>query len=267
MSLIKKPDELKIIREGGEKIGAILEKLAKMAAPGVTLAQLDAEAERLIIEVGGQPSFKEYKSRASDKPFPSTICACVNEELVHAPANRDRALCIGDILSIDIGMVWPAEKGFFTDTALTIPIGPIKKEVALLLERTQKALEIGIAEVRPGKSIADIGRATEAYLKPFGYGIVRALVGHGVGYKVHEPPQVPNYYQKALENIKIEPGMVLALEPMVTLGTHEVKTLDDGWTIVPVDDSLCAHFEHTVIATDGEPMVVTRRPDEIAPSP
>ncbi len=167
-----------------------------------------------------------------------------------------------DILSIDIGMRWPAKDGFFTDTAITIPLGPIKKEVELLLERTQKALEIGMAEVRPGKSVADVGRAIENYLKPFGYGIVRALVGHGVGYKVHEPPQVPNYYQPALEKIKIEPGMVLALEPMVTLGTHEVKTLDDGWTIVPADDSLCAHFEHTVIATEGDPVVVTRRPDE-----
>lgn len=261
MSLIKKPDELKLIHEGGEKLGAILAKLAKMAAPGVTLLQLDTEAERLIIESGGVPSFKGYRVRVSDTPFPSTICACVNEELVHAPGNRDRALHAGDILSIDIGMQWPAKDGFFTDTALTIPLGPVKKEVELLLERTQKALEIGIAEVRPGKSVADIGRAIENYLKPFGYGIVRALVGHGVGYKVHEPPQVPNYYQKALENVKIEPGMVLALEPMVTLGTHEVKTLDDGWTIVPADDSLCAHFEHTVIATDGDPMVVTRRPD------
>ncbi|MEK7102540.1 MAG: type I methionyl aminopeptidase [Patescibacteria group bacterium] len=261
MSSIKQPEELKLIQEGGEKIGAILAKLAKMAAPGVTLAQLDAEAERLIIESGGVPSFKGYKARAGDTPFPSTICACVNEELVHAPANRDRALLASDILSIDIGMQWPAKDGFFTDTALTIPLGPIKKEVELLLERTQKALEIGIAEVRPGKTIADIGRAIEDYLKPFGYGIVRALVGHGVGYKVHEPPQVPNYYQKALENVKIEPGMVLALEPMVTLGTHEVKTLDDGWTIVPVDNSMCAHFEHTVIATDADPVVVTRRPD------
>ena len=243
-------------------MGVILEKLAKMAAPGVTLAQLDTEAERLIVECGGAPSFKGYKARAGDTPFPSTICACVNEELVHAPGNRDRALHTGDILSIDIGMRWPAKDGFYTDTALTIPLGPIKKEVELLLERTQKVLEIGIAEVRPGKSIADIGRAIENYLKPFGYGIVRALVGHGVGYKVHEPPQVPNYYQKALENVKIEPGMVLALEPMVTLGTHEVKTLDDGWTIVPADDSLCAHFEHTVIATDGDPVVVTRRPEE-----
>ncbi len=262
MSLTKKPDELKLIQEGGQRIGAILEKLAKMAAPGVTLAQLDTEAERLIIEAGGVPSFKGYKARTGDTPFPSTICACVNEELVHAPGNRARALGASDILSIDIGMRWPAENGFFTDTALTVPLGPVKKEVELLLERTQKALEIGMAKVRPGKSVADIGRAIENYLKPFGYGIVRALVGHGVGYKVHEPPQVPNYYQKALENVKIESGMVLALEPMVTLGTHEVKTLDDGWTIVPADDSLCAHFEHTVIATDGDPMVVTRRPDE-----
>ena len=262
MSLTKKPDELKVIQEGGEKIGAILEKLVKAAAPGITLAELDAEAERLIVEAGGVPSFKGYKARASDTPFPSTICVCVNEELVHAPGNRARALHTGDILSIDIGMRWPAKDGFFTDTALTIPLGPVKKEVELLLERTQKALEIGIAEVRPGKSVADIGRAIEAYLKPFGYGIVRALVGHGVGYKVHEPPQVPNYYQKALEGVKIEQGMVLALEPMVTLGTHEVKTLDDGWTIVPADDSLCAHFEHTVIATDGDPLVVTRRSEE-----
>lgn len=258
--MVKKKEELKIIAEGGKKLGAILLKLSKMVAPGVTLRELDEQAERLIIEAGGRPAFKGYKSRPTDSPFPSTICACVNEELVHGIADRDKELKIGDIFSIDIGMEYPAKNGFFTDTALTVAVGPIDKETQLLLQRTQESLKRGIAAAAPGNSIADIGKAIEDYIKPFGYGIVRGMVGHGVGYKVHEPPQIPNYYNAALEHIKIEPGMVLALEPMITLGTHEIETAEDGWTVVPTDRSLCAHFEHTIIVTDGEPIVATKRP-------
>lgn len=259
MSMIKTPEEQKIIAEGGNILGGILLKISKMAAPGVTLKEIDTEAERLIVEAGGRPAFKGYKSRPTDSPFPSTICASVNEELVHGIADRDKTLRSGDIFSIDIGMEYPAKDGFYTDTALTVAVGPIDKETQLLLERTDEALKRGIAAAVPGNSIADIGKAVEEYIKPFGYGIVRGMVGHGVGYAVHEPPQVPNYYNAALEEIKIEPGMVLALEPMITLGTHEIETAEDGWTVVPTDRSLCAHFEHTIIVTEDKPIVATQR--------
>jgi len=268
--MIKKKEELEAIKNGGAKLGAILSKLEKMVEPGLSVRELDAEAERLIKEVGGEPSFKGYAGRAGDTPFPSVICASINEELVHGVANRDIKLKEGDIFSIDIGMRYPIisnqqsaiNNSFFTDTALTVAVGSVPEEVEQLLERTKKSLEIGIEQVRAGNSIADIGKAIEDYLKPFNYGIIRALVGHGVGYAVNEPPQVPNYYNPALEKIKIKPGMVLALEPMVALGSYEVETLDDGWTIVTRDHSLCAHFEHSVVATEGEPLVVTRRCDE-----
>jgi len=260
--MTKKQSEIKLIKEGGAILGAILQKLAEMCEPGLSLKELDAKAEKMIKQAGGRPAFKGYTGSSDIPPFPSTICASLNEELVHGVANRDVKLKEGDIFSIDIGMQWPSSKGLFTDTALTIPVGSVPKEVEKLLERTKKSLEIGIEQVRVGNSIADIGKAIENYLKPFNYGIIRALVGHGVGYDVNEPPQIPNYYNSALEKIKIEPGMVLAIEPMVSLGSHEVDVLDDGWTIIMQDKKLCAHSEHTVIATEGDSIVATRRSGE-----
>jgi len=277
MAYLKSKEEQKLIIEGGKIIGEILEKLAKLCQPGVSAFVIDKEAERMIRKAGGIPAFKGYHSHKNEPPFPSTICACVNEELVHGIATPEKILKDGDIFTIDIGMEWPKatssklkvykvikskEKGYFTDTALTVVVGKVPEKTQQLLNVTKKALEIGIGAVKIGGTIADIGKAIENYVKPQGYGIVRDLVGHGVGHAVHEEPRVPNYYDKSLENWIIEPGVVIAIEPMISMGGHKVITADNGWSISMADGSLCGHFEHTVVVTEEGVVVATRRPGE-----
>lgn len=266
---IKTPPELTLIKKGGVLMGKILKEVQEFTRPGMSLAAVDAEAERLIVACGGKPAFKGYKSRPSDPPFPSTICASINEELVHGIARPNVFLKNGDIFSIDIGMEWPLDNGhskhgYFTDTAITFPIGKIAPEIQKLLQVTRQALEVGIKAAKPGRTVASIGKAIEEYVTSQGtYGIVRDLVGHGVGHAVHEDPQIPNYYDPSLERIKLRPGMVIALEPMISLsGEINVKMKRDGWTIVMADNSPCAHFEHTLIITPTGNNVVTRRPEE-----
>jgi len=272
MSYIKNPEEIAQIVAGGKLIGEILEKLATMVRPGISAWKIDQEAERLILEAGGRSAFSGYSLKGVP-PFPSAICACVNDELVHGFATKEKILHDGDIFSIDIGMEWPygnqkseirnqKQRGYFTDTALTVAVGKISEKTKQLISITCMALEVGIGQCRTGNSIADIGRAIQKYVEPQGYGIVRDLIGHGVGHAVHEDPPVPNYYSKELKNWKLEPGVVIAIEPMITMGDYHVKTDDDRWTIRTADGSLCAHFEHTVVITEGEPIVVTRRPNE-----
>ena len=269
MAYIKSQEELKYIIDGGKKMGAILEELAGMVAPGISAYDIDQRAEELIKKAGGRPAFKGYRSSKSDPKFPSTICASVNDEIVHGIATKEKILRNGDIFSIDIGMQWPLDcgagergNGFFTDTALTVPVGQIDEKTKQLLSVTKKSLEIAIENIRIGGSIADIGKAVEQYIKPQGYGIVRDLVGHGVGHGVHEEPRVPNYYEAGLEEWKIEPGVVIAVEPMITMGDHRIDIDDDQWTIRTADGNLSAHFEHTIAITEDGPVVVTRRPNE-----
>lgn len=270
MAYIKKQEDIALITEGGKKMGEILDALTKLVEPGVSAWEIDQEAERLILEAGGRPAFKGYTGGKGNPPFPSTICACVNEENVHGIATKKKVLKDGDIFSIDIGMQWPVGcgkgkkgNGFFTDTALTLPVGTVPAKTMRLLEVTRKALEIGIEQARPGNTIRDIGKAIQAYIDPLGYGIIRDLVGHGVGHDVHEPPNVPNYDNPHLDEWKIEPGVVIAIEPMITLGSPEVDVADDGWSVITKDKSLNAHFEHTVVVTEEGPRVVTRRPSEL----
>ncbi len=269
MSYTKTREEQSWIEEGGHIIGEILEYLGTLAVSGATAYDIDREAEALIKKAHGRPSFKGYRSRKSDPPFPTTICASLNEEVVHGIATKTKVLNNGDIFTIDIGMEYPINSGlgrfgngFFTDTAITVAVGSVPPETALLLERTYESLKQAIHIARVGNTIATIGKTVEGYIKPFGYGIVRDLVGHGVGYQVHEDPRVPNYYDRDLEKIELTPGMVLAIEPMITLGRHEVETAKDGWSISTVDKSLSAHFEHTIIVTEGNPIVATKRPGE-----
>ncbi|MBD3311652.1 MAG: type I methionyl aminopeptidase [Candidatus Magasanikbacteria bacterium] len=269
MSYIKQKKEIEIISKGGEILGRILESLVEKVEPGVSAYEIDKAAEKMIIRAGGRPSFKNYRSRKGEPPFPSTICACINEEIVHGIASKDKILKSGDIFTIDIGMQWPVkdldkgERGYFTDTSITVSVGEIPNEARQLLNVTKKALEIGISKCYTGNTIADIGKEIQDWVEPQGYGIVRDLVGHGVGHEVHESPRVPNFYDKDLENWKLEPGVVIAIEPMLTLGNYEVITADDGWSVATKDASLSAHFEHTVVITTSEPLVVTRRPEEI----
>ncbi|MFA7654194.1 MAG: type I methionyl aminopeptidase [Candidatus Magasanikbacteria bacterium] len=273
--LIKQPYEIKQLIAGGHIIGEILGKLAKMTKAGMTTWEVDKAAEEMIIKAGGKPSFKGYMSHHYDPPFPTTICASRNHELVHGIAKKETILQNGDVFSIDIGMEYPIGKskiqnsksqttrGWFTDTAITLAIGEIDQKVRELMRVTRQALEVGIKAVKPGHSVAEIGKAIETYVKSQGkYGIIRDLVGHGVGHEVHEEPRVPNYYDKSLEKFILKPGMVIAIEPMISLGGEEVETGPDGWTIEMSDGSTCAHFEHTIVVTRFGREVVTRRPNE-----
>lgn len=259
MIRIKTPQEISTIIEGGKIIGTLLQELIARAQPGVTTRELDQYAEEQILAAGGVPSFKHYRSYESDPAFPSTICASVNDQLVHTPAS-DYVLKAGDVLKIDIGMKYPNTKeGMYTDTARTLIVGGASTpELDHLLTITQQSLDAGIAKARAGNSVADIAKAIEGHIVPHNYGIIRQLVGHGVGHAVHEEPHVPNFYSSTTPKVTLKPGMVLAIEPMVSLGGHAIETGDDGWAITMSDGSLCAHFEDTVIITDSKPIIATR---------
>ena len=232
-----------------------------MAKSGVSTWEIDQAAENMIKAAGGHPSFKGYASRSGETPFPCVVCVSINHELVHGVAKKNVVLKTGDILSIDIGM---ERQGCYTDTAITVPIGKIPAKTRQLLNVTRESLEVAIKEVKAGISVAAIGRSIEKYVKSQGnYGIVRDLVGHGVGHAVHEEPRIPNYYDPQLEKFILKPGMVLAIEPMISLGDCRIKVGDDNWTIEMADCSLCAHFEHTVVVTEKGCTVVTRRPKEL----
>ena len=254
---VKTPEELEIISKGGKRMGKILDRLCRMVKPGITTEELDVAAERMIREAGGEPAFKSYTPRMGVTPFPTTICASLNSEVVHAPAVPSRLIKEGDLVKIDIGMRWPKEKGFYTDTARTVIVGQVDKKVAKLVEVTKRALKVGIRQVRAGNRVSDISKAIEAYIERFGFGTVRDLVGHGVGYKVHEPPEIPNFWQEGFPDCVLQEGMVIAIEPMVNLGSWRVKVQPDGWTIVTADGSPSAHFEHTVIVRKRGAEVVT----------
>ena len=258
--LIKTKKEIDILKKDGQVLGQILANLSKICVSGKNTWEIDKKAEELILKAGGKPAFKNYQGDPRDLPFPSTICACINDQIVHAIASKKVVLRDGDIFTIDIGM---EKNGLFTDTAITLAIGEIPSSTKELMRVTKQSLEEGIKAVRPGNSVADIGKAIENYVKSQGkYGIVRDLVGHGVGHGVHEDPVIPNYYDRKLENFKLKPGMVLAIEPMITTGDWRIKDGPDGFSIDTADGSLCAHYEHTVIVTEEGCEVITRIPGE-----
>ncbi len=255
MSSIKSQQDISSLKEGGKIIGRILNAAIAMAKPGVTTKQIDEFVEAEITKAGGRPSFKNYKPSPSEEPFASSICASVNDEVVHTPAS-EYVLKEGDILTVDVGMEY---KGMYTDTAKTTGVGVISQEDQALLDVTQKSLEAGIKAVKAGAAVADISKAVENYVNSQGkYGVIRSLVGHGVGYDVHEPPHIPNYYSPSHKHVELKAGMVIAIEPMITRGSHEIETLDDGWTIVTSDGSNAAHFEHTVVVTEAGVEIITQ---------
>lgn len=256
MVTIKKPQEVKTIAAGGKILADILEQLFDQVKPGVKTLDLDKLAEKLIIQAGGKPSFKNFKGRAEEKPFPTTICASVNNQLVHTPAS-DYELKEGDIFTIDIGMRYPAEGGFYTDMARTRAIGPVSPLARKLIKVTKQALEIGIAQVKHGNHVSDISKAVQKYVEASGFSVVRQLVGHGVGYEVHEEPRIPNFFDSKHTDVELKNGMVLAIEPMVNVGEYAIKTLNDGWTIVAADGGLSAHFENTVAVTEAGSKILT----------
>jgi methionyl aminopeptidase len=245
---IKSPREIEIMRRGGKITSTALSMLLRTAKAGMTLRELDRLAERAIRDQGGVPTFKGYNG------FPASICASVNEVVVHGIPG-DYALRDGDLLSIDIGTTF--EK-YVSDTAATIPIGRVSAAAERLMRVTQECLMLGIAAMQKGNRLSDIGHAVQQHAESHGYGVVRALVGHGVGRKMHEEPQVPNYGEPG-RGIVMRPGLCLAIEPMISEGTHEVETKADGWTVVTADGKLAAHFEHTVALTEEGPRILTLR--------
>jgi len=251
MIIIKSPREIEIMRRGGKITARALSLLLRSARVGMTTRELDRMAEKSIREQGGIPTFKGYNGYAA------SICASVNSEVVHGVPG-DYVLREGDILSIDIGTTF---EGYVSDTAVSIPIGNVSEDALTLMRVTQECLMRGIAQMREGNCLGDIGHAIQEHAQAHGYGIVRTLVGHGVGRKMHEEPQVPNY-GKPGQGVLLKRGLCLAIEPMVTQGAHEVKTLKDGWTVVTVDGKLAAHFEHTVALTDEGPRILTLREND-----
>lgn len=246
---------MEMIKQGGMILAQVLATVAKKVTPGAHTKELDQLAEKLIREAGGEPAFKGYVGPVS--PYAHTLCTSVNEAVVHEPPEPGHTLREGDIVGLDIGMRYPAKNGFYTDTALTVPVGKIPTKTAKLLADTKEALMIGVQAVKIGGDIKDIGRAIEKFLKPKKYGIVKDLVGHGVGYGVHEDPQIPNYDDPETKSLIIKPGLVIAIEPMINLGKSNVVFERNGWTVTTKDKSLSAHFEVTVMVTEKGAEIVT----------
>lgn len=248
--ITKSKTEREEMRAAGALVAEILEVLARAVRPGVTTGELDALAARELKRYGATSNFKGYHGGLY---FPGTICASVNEEVVHGiPGSR--ALKEGDIISIDFGAVY---KGWNGDSAITVPVGKVSSEAERLLRVTQEALQQGIARARSGNRVQDIGRAIQQHVEAAGFSVVRQYVGHGIGREMHEEPQVPNYVDEHQHNPLLRPGMVIAIEPMVNAGRAATRVLPDKWTVVTADGSLSAHFEHTVAITEGEPDILT----------
>lgn len=251
---LKNKSEIEIMRRVNLVVYEVLQTLREMVAPGVTTADLDAKANELTKKAGATSAFLNYPASQRDvQPFPGIICASVNEAIVHGIPSTV-PLKEGDIVSIDYGCVLD---GFFGDSAITVPVGAVSKQAELLLKVTEESLQDAIAQCYPGNRIGDISYAVQSKVEKHGFNVVREFVGHGIGRSMHEPPHVPNY-GKPGQGRTLKEGMVLAIEPMVTVGTFETRLLADGWTAVTKDDSLAAHFEHSIAITEKGPYVLSR---------
>jgi len=247
MIIIKTGPELELIRKSGEVLKETFSVLEEMIEPGVTTAELDAAAEDFIRSRGGIPAFKGYQG------YPATICASINEQVVHGIPGP-RALEEGDIVGIDMGVIL---EEFYSDATRTYPAGEISEDAARLIRVTSESLDHGIEQVKAGNHLSDISHAIQKHAESHGYSVVRALVGHGIGRRMHEEPQIPNFGPPG-KGPELKAGMVLAIEPMVNIGTHDVLTLEDKWTFVTVDGKLSCHFEDTVTVTENGPRIMTR---------
>jgi methionyl aminopeptidase len=249
MIICRSAAEISRMRAASQLVAAVLTELESAVAPGVTTADLDRLAERLVRDAGAVPAFKGYRG------FPATLCASVNDEVIHGIPSATRKLAEGDVVSLDVGVKLD---GYFGDSAVTVPVGRVPEATLRLLKVTQQSLERAIAQVKVGGRLSDIGHAVQSHVEANGYSIVREFVGHGIGERLHEDPQIPNYGDPG-RGPKLAEGMVLAIEPMVAMGRAETKVLADGWTAVTKDGSLSAHFEHTVAVAAGGPIVMTAR--------
>jgi len=261
MITIKTDKEIEILREGGLILANILKQVGELVKPGVSTSELEDLACELIEKAGGRPAFKGYVIDETFDPYPTALCTSINDEIVHAPAKPGRALESGDIIGIDVGMEYPYndknQKGLYTDMARTFAVGKISQEAKKLMNTTRRSLELAIEKVRPGIKINDIGRVIQNFVEDKGFSVVRDLVGHGVGYEVHEEPHIPHYYAGPGYNTELKEGMVIAIEPMVNIGSYEIKTAKDNMTFVTSDGSLSAHFEHTLAIVKGGCIIIT----------
>ena len=243
----KSAGEIEKMRRSGRILRQVLDAVTAAVAPGVSTMDLERVAEKKIRELGAKPAFKGYYD------YPCVLCTSINQEVVHGIPSEKRKLHEGDIVSVDCGVVL---EGYYSDSAVTLPVGASSEELQKLLDVTRESLALGIAAAQPGNRLGDIGAAVQEYVEAAGFSVVREFVGHGIGTKMHEDPQVPNYGQRE-HGIKLREGMVLAIEPMVNMGRAQVRQLADGWTVVTVDGAPSAHFEHTVLTTEQGPEILT----------
>lgn len=257
MVTVKKIEEIRLLVEGGKILGTILREISAQAVTGVSTLHLNKIARDLIFSFGAEPAFENYRPAGVAAPYPCALCASLNNIVVHGVPSDTVILKSGDVLKLDLGIKY---KNFFTDAAITLIVDSDEnrdKEKISLLAVTKKSLELGLVQVGPGNRVGDIGAAIGGYINSQGLSVVEALVGHGVGYAVHEEPNIPNY-GKAGSGLELKPGMVLAIEPMVTMGSGEVRQSADGFGYETVDGSLSAHFEHTVAVTEDGCQVLTK---------
>ena len=244
---VKSAREIDLMREAGKRLEYVHNKMEDMIKPGVSTWEIDRYGDKLIREQGCTPNFLNYNG------FPASICVSVNEEVVHGIPKKNRILKDGDIVSLDCGLIY---KGYHSDAARTHAVGKVSDEVLKLMEVTKQSFFEGIKKATDGAYLFDISNAIADYIEPHGYGIVEALVGHGIGTKLHEDPQIPNFRQRR-KGLKLRAGMTLAIEPMINLGTWDVEWLDDDWTVVTLDGKPSAHYENTILVTTGEPEILT----------
>jgi len=244
---IKTEQEIELMRESCRLLGIVHKEMESQIRPGISTKEIDIMCDTLIRKLGGIPNFKNYNG------YPASVCVSVNDEVVHGIPTKHRILREGDIVSLDMGMIY---KGYHSDAARTHAVGEITPEARQLIEVTKQSFFEGIKMAKAGNHLHDISNAIAAYVKPYGYGIVRDLVGHGIGTQLHEDPQIPNFAQLR-RGPKLRAGMTLAIEPMINMGRADVEWLDDGWTVVSEDGSLSAHYENTILITEGEPEILT----------
>ena len=249
MIVLKSPREVGLMRQAGHILADVMDRLRVTVKAGMSTLEIDADVEAFITARGARSAFKGYRG------FPATVCVSINEEIVHGIPSARRKIRDGDIVGLDLGCV---VDGYYADCAFTLAVGPVPAVVQKLLDVTRESLDLAIKECWPGRRLSDVSHAVQAHVEAHGLSVVRAFVGHGIGRALHEEPQVPNFGDPG-RGPQLRPGMVLAIEPMTTMGSWEVKILDDGCTAVTKDGSLAAHFEHTVAVTEGEPEVLTRK--------
>jgi methionyl aminopeptidase len=251
---LKSAEEITMMREAGRILASVHQNLAHMIKPGMSTMDIDRLGEEMIRDCGCVPSFKNYCG------YPASICVSVNDEVVHGIPSENRILEEGDIVSLDAGVIY---KGYHSDAARTVAVGQISEAAKLLIERTRQSFFEGMKAADAKHHLHDISRRIGDYAESFGYGVVRDLCGHGIGKNLHEEPEIPNYRQWR-RGIRLRPGMTLAVEPMINIGTYEVDWMDDEWTVVTADGSLSAHYENTILITEGRPEILSLTEEERA---